>query len=298
MENRKDLSCPDSLYPSIVLHSPDWLWILDASGTPIGATPAHNRGQSLYRLVYDGDLKPLQEACVSLLEQAQPFSLVFRATLPNGSLAWLEAKGYPLTGEADLDRYAAIAARDITAYKHQEEKLTRLAYYDALTQLPNRHLFQDRFTQALHTCKRYNQKLALLYLDLDDFKQVNDRHGHAVGDELLRTVASRLSHSIREPDTASRIGGDEFVVLLQKFEQREDVAKVAARIAHSISQPYELNGLHLTITSSIGGAFCPDDSSDRDTLLQLADIAMYASKSKGKNGFQFYTDASQAEERE
>ncbi len=214
--------------------------------------------------------------------------MMFRIFLPDGKLLWLEAKGYPLNHDGACGQ-AALSAKDISSYKQQEERLTRLAYHDALTGLPNRRLFHDRFTQALHIARRYHHKLALLYLDLDDFKRINDTYGHAIGDELLATAASRLSHSIREPDTICRMGGDEFVVLLQQFELREDVAKIGRRIAEVLSQPFELSGQQIAITSSIGAAFYPEDAPDADSLLQCADIAMYASKQQGKNDFQFYT---------
>jgi diguanylate cyclase len=128
-------------------------------------------------------------------------------------------------------------------------------------------------------------------LDLDDFKSVNDRYGHAIGDELLVKIASRLSHSIREPDTVCRMGGDEFVLLLQQFVEKEDIVKVGGRIAAALSQPFDLCGQQITMTCSIGAAFFPDDGEEVETLLQSADAAMYASKMQGKNHFRFYSES-------
>ncbi|MCM3270932.1 sensor domain-containing diguanylate cyclase [Paenibacillus elgii] len=289
MENRLHDFVPDDLYRAVVLQSPDWLWVFDETGSPVGLSPEPNYGSALFRWVYESDLLPLQQACRRLLQEHEPFAMTFRAVLPDGALVWLEGQGYPLAGKSS-GWQAALTAKDITAFKKQEERLTRLAYYDPLTQLPNRRLFQDRFIQSLHMAKRYHHKLAVIYLDLDDFKRINDTYGHATGDELLTMAASRLSHSIREPDTVCRMGGDEFVVLVQQFEHREDVAKIVGRIAQTLNQPFELNGQTMSITSSIGVSCYPEDGHGIDTLLQCADTAMYASKQQGKNHFRFFSN--------
>lgn len=294
MENRLPETLFDDLYQAAILQSPDWLWIFDSSGIPVGVSPEPNAGTLLYEWVHENDMLPLQEACRQLLEQRQPFVKVFRAMLPDGTFIWLEAKGYPVTVQNSHNHHAAVVARDITALKQHEEHLIRLAYYDVLTGLANRRLLQDRFLQSLHMAKRYHSNLAVLYLDMDNFKRVNDTYGHSAGDELLIMVASRLAHSIREPDTVCRISGDEFVVLLQQFEHQEDVAKVGRRILEALSQPFDLKGLHIAITCSIGASFYPQDGSDLETLLHCADTAMYTSKQQGKNHFLFFRNTKEA----
>ncbi|SDD26169.1 PAS domain S-box-containing protein/diguanylate cyclase (GGDEF) domain-containing protein [Paenibacillus sp. UNCCL117] len=289
MENRLQDSFPDRVYRAVAQQSPDWLWIFDDAGTPIGISPKQWAGQSLYRLVHDENLEALKQACRVLLRERQPFLLMLQAVMPDGARLWLEVRGFPVHVE-EGHVAAAVSARDITPYKQQEERLTRLAYYDALTGLPNRRLFQDRFMQAMHIAKRYHHKLGILYIDLDDFKRINDKYGHSVGDELLTAAASRLSHSIRDPDTVCRMGGDEFVVLVQQVDQTDDMIKIGRRISEALRQPFDIGGHHIRISSSIGAALYPQDGYDGETLLQCADNAMYASKQLGKNQFRFFTD--------
>ncbi|MFH5182188.1 diguanylate cyclase domain-containing protein [Paenibacillus sp. TAB 01] len=203
---------------------------------------------------------------------------------PGGSLLWVEGKAH-LIREHGASAGVGLVVRDISRQKLQEERLTHMAYYDPLTGLPNRRLFEDRYSQALMAAKRYQHRVALLYLDLDDFKQINDGFGHAAGDDLLRTVSSRLAHCVRDPDTVSRLGGDEFVILLQQFEHRDDIRKVAMRVIDSLNQPYFLHNRSISITCSIGAAEYPQDGSDKEALLQYADAAMYQAKQHGKNYF-------------
>ncbi|MCZ8519133.1 MULTISPECIES: sensor domain-containing diguanylate cyclase [Paenibacillus] len=287
MENRLHERIPEAWYKQACYQSPDWLWFVDHDGSePLGVAPAENAGAPLSGWVYPADLPVLERACLLLAHDRIRFTLSFRVVLRSGTLLWLEGKGYP----SDEDGHAVIAARDITAYKEQEERLSRLAYYDALTGLPNRRLFQDRFMQALYMARRYHHKLAVLYLDMDDFKQVNDTYGHAAGDKLLTVAASRLSHSIREPDTVCRLGGDEFVLLLQQFEEREDILKIGRRIVEVMGHPFEIGGRSIRITCSVGASFYPEDGGDLDSLLQGADAAMYASKQHGKNHMQCFSE--------
>ncbi|WP_426448735.1 diguanylate cyclase domain-containing protein [Paenibacillus sp. S-38] len=286
MENRLHGQIPDNWYAGALQQSPDWLWFVDQDGSePLGVAPAGNAGSLLSGSVYAADLAELEDACLELAKHRTAFTRAFRVMLPGGRLIWLEGRGYPLD-----DGHAVIAARDITAFKQQEERLSRLAYYDALTGLPNRRLFQDRFMQAFYMARRYHHKLAVLYLDMDDFKQVNDLYGHAAGDELLILAASRLSHSIREPDTVCRLGGDEFVLLLQQFEIKEDILKIGRRILDTLTQPFDIGGLSVRISCSIGASVYPEDGPDLETLLKYADAAMYVSKQHGKNRLQLFSE--------
>jgi diguanylate cyclase (GGDEF)-like protein len=167
-----------------------------------------------------------------------------------------------------------------------EENLSLMAYYDPLTGLPNRRLFQDRYRQALLLAKRYSRKMAVFYLDLDDFKMINDSYGHAVGDELLKKVAARLLHCVRDPDTVCRLGGDEFVILLQQFEQPEDIDKVAQRVLDAFNNRFVVEQQEIVISCSMGSALYPQDGGEKD-LVQLADKAMYQSKRQGEHYSKF-----------
>lgn len=178
---------------------------------------------------------------------------------------------------------------DITARKASEEQMLHFAHYDVLTDLPNRILLADRLQQALAQAKRENTKLALMYIDLDKFKPVNDDFGHAVGDHLLKEVASRLLTCMqRESDTVSRLGGDEFVALLSTVENEVDVAKVADKILNSLNQPFILEQNLVKISSSIGIAIYPAHGDDAISLMKNADTAMYQAKHAGRSCFKFY----------
>lgn len=177
---------------------------------------------------------------------------------------------------------------DISERKAAEDKLQRLAHYDALTDLPNRALFNDRLQRALAQAKRERARLALMFLDLDKFKPINDTFGHAVGDLLLKEVAKRLRNCIRESDTVSRIGGDEFVVLLPVVEGEQDSTRVAEKMLHALDLPFELAGQILHISCSIGVAVYPDHGADERSLTRSADIAMYLAKSGGRNNVKLY----------
>lgn len=177
---------------------------------------------------------------------------------------------------------------DITERKRVEETIKRLAYHDPLTGLPNRMLFSDRLRAALPRARRNKDKLAVMLLDLDHFKNVNDRLGHPVGDELLQAVAERLTALLRESDTICRMGGDEFLVLLEGIAGMEDVGKVADAILEAVRGPFVLKRHKLHVTTSLGIAIYPDDGEDGDTLIKNADIAMYLAKEKGRDNYQRY----------
>jgi len=172
-----------------------------------------------------------------------------------------------------------------------KQLIHQLAYYDHLTGLPNRQLLQDRFQQALANAQRYGTGMALLFLDLDKFKPINDSLGHEAGDKVLKAVSARLASCLREGDTLSRIGGGEFVVLLLNVAGEEEVSSVAQKIIDITSEPISMKGQDVQVGCSIGISIFPDDGADYDALLKNADAAMYCAKEAGRNNFQFYTTA-------
>lgn len=176
---------------------------------------------------------------------------------------------------------------DITQRKKSEEKIKKLAYQDALTGLPNRTLFDDRLAKAIEVAKRYNRKLGLLFVDLDDFKLINDTSGHYIGDMFLMQIAQTLKKSIRQSDTLARFGGDEFVIILEDYE-KTDVALISQRILDDLKEPLHINSVEYLPSASIGIAIFPDDAKDKVELLQHADTAMYKAKEFGKNNYCFY----------
>lgn len=181
-------------------------------------------------------------------------------------------------------------ARDITARKRSEAQISYQAYHDLLTRLPNRVLFDDRISQALAHARRYQQQFALLFLDLDRFKLINDTLGHAMGDRALQQVSERILGCLREEDTLCRFGGDEFALLLPDVQTRENVAAVAEKILKAVRQPFRINDHELYLSLSIGIAMYPVAGETGETLLQSADIAMYHVKASGKDGYCFYSD--------
>jgi diguanylate cyclase (GGDEF)-like protein/PAS domain S-box-containing protein len=181
--------------------------------------------------------------------------------------------------------------RDITERKRAEEELAYMATHDSLTGLPNRTLFTDRLSMALNQARRSQKNLAVMLLDLDYFKDVNDTLGHSVGDQLLRAVGSRLSGLLRKGDTIARIGGDEFLLLLPEMLHVEYATTLAQKVLEAFREPFVFDGHQLHITTSIGIAIFPDDDGDADTLMKSADIAMYRAKNKGRDSFQRYTAA-------
>jgi diguanylate cyclase (GGDEF)-like protein/PAS domain S-box-containing protein len=186
--------------------------------------------------------------------------------------------------------YVAIFS-DLTRRKAAaEEYIYHLAYYDALTDLPNRVLLFDRLHQALKTARRDKTQLALLFLDLDEFKAVNDKFGHNIGDQLLQEAATRILACMRESDTAARMGGDEFVILLPGIEGKRDATIVAEKIRNALARPYELSGSSLRLGSSIGIAVYPAQGAEEKTLLNKADAAMYCAKQKGGNNIELFKE--------
>lgn len=177
---------------------------------------------------------------------------------------------------------------DITEVKQYALDLDRMAFFDPLTNLPNRRLFTDRMEQAILLSNRNGTKLAVGYLDLDGFKPINDRHGHKYGDDCLIEVSHRIRESLRETDTLSRFGGDEFVLLISNFKTTEDCEVVLKRILDAVSQPIIIDNTLILISASLGVSLCPPDSADIDTLIRHADQAMYRAKENGKNQYQFF----------
>lgn len=214
----------------------------------------------------------------------------FRIILPDGQVRWLEHACLPVFDEAGEFLGRRASNRDVTERKNAEAQIQQLAYFDTLTGLPNRRMLHDRLEQALAQAKRFQRSLAIMFLDLDGFKQINDTLGHDVGDELLKVLAIRLSASARVGDTISRQGGDEFIIVLTEISQPEDAAQVASKVIQVINEPVSIENQELHVTTSVGIAVFPvNGDADAKELMKKADQAMYAAKAAGGNGYRFFT---------
>ncbi|MFT5660019.1 MAG: diguanylate cyclase (GGDEF)-like protein/PAS domain S-box-containing protein [Sulfurimonas sp.] len=180
---------------------------------------------------------------------------------------------------------------DITEQKETQEKINQLAYYDTLTNLPNRQLFQDRVDHAISKTKRANTKLAMIFIDLDNFKSINDTLGHHTGDELLKHIAKCIKKSVRESDTVARLGGDEFTILVEDIREDNHVTYLAESLIKNIKQSLVLSSQEIYPSASIGICLYPDDTTSKDKLMQFADTAMYRAKENGKNRYEYYTSS-------
>lgn len=216
----------------------------------------------------------------------------------DGSLLWVLENSTMIPGDPPDSWIIEGTLVDITDRKNAEQQISYQAYHDALTDLPNRNLFGDRLNQALAHAVRHGEGLAVLFLDLDHFKIINDTLGHSVGDWLLKEVSERLRKSVREVDTVARLGGDEFILLLPGIKNSEDAARVAEKILEVIDQPLHYNENELYITTSIGISLCPGDGMDSETLVRSADNAMYRAKELGRNNYQLSSTALNARAQE
>ncbi|GAD21286.1 EAL domain-containing protein [Acidovorax sp. MR-S7] len=221
-----------------------------------------------------------------IAQQAAPFDVTCRILLPQGGNRWIRSLGKIVAHDAN-GRPARMVGMsiDVTSERTQEQQLERMAHYDALTGLPNRVLLERRLREAMEQCHPRGQQLGVAYLDLDGFKPVNDRLGHAAGDRLLVIVAERLKRSLRSCDCVARLGGDEFVILLPGLASPAECEQHLRMVMDGVSAPYTLDAERVLITASIGYTVYPEDGADTDTLLRHADQAMYAAKQAGRNRF-------------
>jgi len=223
------------------------------------------------------------------ISSGEVFSEVFVNKRKDGSLFYEEKTITPLKNQVGEITHYVSTGHDITERMQTQEQLRFLAHHDALTELPNRTLLLDRLKQALARVRRGNRRLAVLFLDIDRFKNINDTLGHDIGDQLLQDMSQRLRSCLRDGDTVARFGGDEFVVLLDDLGSVTDVTGIAQKIIEILKPPFIVGDATLHVTASIGVSLFPNDGEDSGTLLKNADTAMYRAKDLGRNNYQFYS---------
>jgi diguanylate cyclase (GGDEF)-like protein/PAS domain S-box-containing protein len=288
---------------------PEVFWIADPGHTRVTyVSPAYEQvwGRSAQHLLdnprdrIDAIHPADRERVESMLRSARfgRFDHEYRIARPDGTVRWIHDRAFPL-----LDEHGAVVcitgiAEDITARKEGEERLLHLAHYDTLTGLPNRTLFYDRLEQSLAHSRREGRAAAVIFIDLDHFKLVNDTLGHAAGDHLLQQAARRLKETLRTGDTVGRLGGDEFAVILSDLASADDAGLVTQKLTRVLERPFDVDGQEMFVTASLGITLFPSDGEDPATLLKNADAAMYRAKELGRNNCQLYRSEMNARSRE
>jgi diguanylate cyclase (GGDEF)-like protein/PAS domain S-box-containing protein len=270
-----------------------FLYASDAVRSLLGYEPAEMTGRSVFDLVVEEDHHVIRRATMNLSQGEDGLrTFVYRVRRKDGTLTWFETTSRAIfdAGTRRFTEFVSVS-RDVSERRQAEEQIEYQAYHDALTALPNRLLFRDRLTVALAHAKRLESPLAVMFLDLDRFKYVNDTFGHSLGDELLRAVAARLRSVLREGDTIARMGGDEFTILLGDLKSEDDAAKIAQKLLETIAHPLSVEGHELYVTTSVGIALYPNDGDSAEALLKNADSAMYRAKEAGRNSYQLCTPA-------
>lgn len=303
---REQLHQSEERFRSLTELSSDWIWELDKDFrfTYIsGSTQAQSNSHPTVKIGgYRWDVPALNltandwEQHKALLKRHETFrDFIIRRPDVNGRERWISVSGMPVFDkDGEFKGYRGIV-KDISERKDNERRIQHLATHDTLTGLPNRAMFSELLSRAFYNAKRYDRKFAVLFIDLDRFKVINDSLGHDAGDILLKTAGKRLFHSIRESDAVARLGGDEFVILVQEIESSTEAEAVARKVLSTLFKPVNLLGQECRVTASIGICMFPEHAQDEQTIMKNADVAMYLAKESGKNRFAFYSENIQSQ---
>jgi diguanylate cyclase (GGDEF)-like protein/PAS domain S-box-containing protein len=301
-ERTAELQKSEGRFRSLTSLSSDWFWEQDAElrftsiagrfRESTGVSEEEHIGKTRWELPrVEPPVEGWAAHRVRLAARMTFHDLQLRRRLPDGSYSYSWVSGEPVFGDdGQFEGYRGVG-RDITQQKMAEEKLTCLARFDTLTSLFNRSTFFDCFDHALARAGRDSHQFAVMFIDLDRFKDLNDTLGHLVGDEVLKVMAQRLQKAVRGADTLARLGGDEFVLLAESAVSTKSVADLARRVVETLAEPLLVRGEECRLGASVGIAMYPADGEDAPTLLRNADIAMYHAKGSGRNGFAFFSEA-------
>ena len=248
-------------------------------------------GERFLSLVHVDDRERYTELITKAVRERRGYEAEYRIVLPSKNIRWVHSVAHVTVDEQGRMTLLRGTVMDISERRAAGEQIRQLAHFDALTDLPNRNLLFQILTNALAKSQRRAAALAVLFIDLDGFKQINDRWGHSAGDSLLALFATRLRECLRASDTAARVGGDEFVVLVDDFEHPSNVSAIAKRILLAATTRFHVADHECNVSVSIGIATFPDAGTDIDTLMKNADCAMYSAKRAGKNTYRFWSTA-------
>ncbi|MES9961728.1 MAG: EAL domain-containing protein [Sedimenticola sp.] len=300
LEANEELHDSKEAYRAIIETSKDWIWSINLQGQHTYSNPAVKNilgysedeivGNMAADLIHQEDRGYVTENLAKWIQQKEGWhGLVIRWRHKDGGYRYLESTAVPeINTQGDLVGFRGVD-RDITERRRQEEQIIHQAHYDSLTELPNRFLAMDRLSQLINEASRNRARVAILFLDLDDFKKINDTLGHDTGDRLLQEAALRLTDGVRRGDTVGRLGGDEFIVLLGGINDVTDVRPIAETLIDKFRDAFRIDGRELILTASIGISIYPNDGDNPSLLLRNADSAMYHSKDQGRNTYSYFT---------
>lgn len=280
-------------------NSLDLIQLVDLDGIVTYASPSHQTvlghepskyvGKWVFYQPNTGIDETFKEIFLNMALTQTSFTHKLFRRHKKGHGVWLEMKGKPMLDKEGNYKYMMLVGHEITEQKKLQKHLEYLSFHDVLTGIPNRRLFEEKLEQALKEARQYQRKLAVMYMDMDKFKQINDTFGHEVGDKLLKQFSKKVKSHLQESDTFARQGGDEFTILLSEVREETDALNVAERILISLQEPWQIGDHIFQTTSSIGIAFYPKDGSTKNELMKHADVALYKAKEVGRNNYQAYS---------
>jgi diguanylate cyclase (GGDEF)-like protein/PAS domain S-box-containing protein len=293
----------DGLADPVLVINPDYeVLLMNAQARHSRNVPSECRANPRCHQIAYGNATPCHdphEPCPlkEILANGMPAKVIHRHADPSGQMRTYELSSTPLRKQDGTLMGIIEVSRDITEHlalldqlRDREVQLKRTAQHDMLTRLPNRQLFAERLHQAIKLARRNREHVGVIFLDIDYFKRINDSMGHAAGDAVLKEVARRLRHCVREADTVARLGGDEFTLILERLTRPEDAGLVVNKLVGRLEQPFEVNGEPVRVTASLGISLFPKDADSAEGLIKKADIAMYKVKREGRQGFRFFTE--------